>query len=438
MSLNNSSQRAQWDSNLQYLLVTTGSVIGLGNIFQFPFFVSKYGPLFILVYLLFELFISIPILLAEFFIGRRSKQNPVGAFSILALESGASHYWRWIGWICFTILFLTFGYYSVNVAQPLSYSIHSLSSLLSGTPTFKAVLAAHPFSYLSYFIIFLILTLVVIARGINRGLESISRIVVPTFFIIFLGLAYYSSTIGDFKAALQYLVNFQTKLTPDLIFTALVFAFFKLNAAMGCMIVYGSYLPATTKLGKSTLIIAAFDLLASFLSYFIIFPIMFAKTHFSSTLSLDPQQLLTLFSEVPGGLTLAFLFFLGATMASWMPAIAFAEGATVTLIERGNLNRLAATIIIGLIALIIGALIIFSPPLFSGLTIKDIVHEIASDWLTPLSALSIAIFSGWIIRQDVAKTELNFSDPLFSFWRFLIRFIVPLCVIGVFIFLLGR
>lgn len=437
MNRSNLSQRAQWDSNFQYLLVTIGSVIGIGNVFQFPFFIAKYGPLFIITYLVFELFITIPIILSEFFIGRRGKQNPVGAISLLAMESGANRYWRLIGWICFIILFLTFSYYAVNVAVPLSLSIDNLTSILTGSHTVKAALSV-PLHAL-YFLIFLFCTLFVIARGINRGLESISRIVVPAFFIIFLGLACYASMQGNFSGALSYLIHFQTGLTPDLLFTALVYAFFKLNTAMGCMIVYGSYVPATTRLGKSTLIIAGFDILASLLSYFIIFPLLLSEPGLVSTLtSLNPLEILTLFFKIPGGLVVAFIFFLGATMAAWMPTIAFAEGATVTLIERAGLKRITATMIIGGIALIIGASIIFSPLVFSSINLEHIIQEIARDWLTPLSALLIAIFSGWIIRQDVARSELDFGTKLFSIWRFLIRYIVPVCIVGVFIYLLDK
>lgn len=426
--------RAQWDSTLDYLLVTIGSVLGLGNIFLFPFFIAMFGPLFIVFFLFFELLISIPVVLAEFFIGRRGKQNPVGAISLLAMESGASHRWRWTGWICFAILLLSLGYYSLNVSVYLSSLVEELTHLGIGTEQPTTLSPAWSFFY---FLIFLAMTMTVVVRGINRGLEKISRVVVPLFFILFSLLAVYASFTGHFKEAYQYLFQFQGQLSLPLILSALIYAFFNLNTAMGTMVVYGSYLPATTRLGKSTLIIAAFDLLASLLSYFIIFPLLFA---YAPEALLSPFTLgatLHTFLQIPGGFWFASFFLLGAVLICWMPAIAFAESAAVTLIERASLKRVTSTALITIAAVIIGGLIAFT----SGLLAEEwsmgaIVQELAEHILTPVAALLIAVFAGWIIRKETANIELDFGKKLFAVWRFLIRYIVPACVILMFAHLL--
>ncbi|WP_419421251.1 hypothetical protein ACNVED_15390 (plasmid) [Legionella sp. D16C41] len=428
-------QRAQWDSNYDYLLVTIGSVIGLGNIFQFPFFVAKFGASFIVVYLFCELFISIPLILAEFFIGRRGKQNPVGAVSLLAMESGANYRWRWLGWICFVILVLTLGYYCVNVSVYLS-SLFGLNQLKLQVGQFLAISPVNTILSFFYFLIFLLLTMVVVARGINRGLEKISRITVPLFFIIFFILALCASYFGSFKNALLYLTQFNHPITPELLLSALTYAFFKLNTAMGSMIVYGSYLPATTRLGKSTLIIFSFDLIASFLSYFIIFPLLLAQSNMALLSHLDLAIVLRSMLHLPSGILIATCFLLATVLASWMPAIAFAESAAVTIIERFSLKRIISTIIIALLAIIIGALIIFTTHLLpEAWSMSEVVQELAGQILTPISAFIIAIFVGWVLNQNVARTELDFNPKLFAIWQFLIRYIVPILIIIVFIYL---
>ncbi|KTD28700.1 sodium-dependent transporter [Legionella israelensis] len=434
--MNNKFQtiRAQWDSNLDYLLVTIGSVIGLGNIFLFPFFVAKFGPLFIVFFLLFELLISIPVVLSEFFIGRRGKQNPVGAISLLAMESGANYRWRWIGWICFTILVLTLGYYCLHTSSYF-YSLieellHFKSNPAKSSVTISPANSAWSFFY---FLIFLAMTMAVVVKGINRGLEKISRIVVPFFFVLFGILAVYASFTGDFKAAWQYLLQFNGEISGPLIVSALIYAFFKLNTAMGTMVVYGSYLPPTTRLGKSTLIIAGFDLLASLLSYFIIFPLLFAHigSEFLSQFKLETT--LNTFLQIPGGFWFASFFLLGTILASWMPAIAFAESATVTLIERASLKRITSTALITMVVIIIGILMLWLPEEWS---MEEITLELAEQILTPISALLIALFAGWVIGKETANIELDFGKKLFGIWRFLIRYLVPVCIVIVFTYLL--
>lgn len=428
-------QRAQWDSNFDYLIVTIGSVIGLGNIFQFPFFVAKFGPMFILVYLLCELLISLPIIISEFFIGRRGKQNPVGAISLLALESGANYRWRWIGWICFTILVLSLGYYCLNVSVYLS-SLMGLTRVKFHMAEFLTSYSPSTSLSVISFLSFLALAMLVVARGVNRGLEKISRIVVPAFFMIFLMLAIYACAVGNFKNALLYLVAFTQPITPQLLLTALTFAFFKLNTAMGTMIVYGSYLPATTRIGKSTLIIAGFDLLGSLLSYFIIFPLLLSHENPTQLAQHTVESFLNTIMQVPGGAWFAAFFLLATIFAAWMPAIAFGESAVVTLIERGYLKRINATVIITLLALLVGLLIIFATPLLpEGWSFGEMVQELASQILMPISAFLLAIFVGWKLKKEVAQTELDFSPMLFHIWRFLVRYIAPIFIVIVFVYL---
>jgi neurotransmitter:Na+ symporter, NSS family len=436
--------RAQWTSMFSYLLVTTGTVIGLGNIFRFPYFVAKYGSIFIICYILFELLISIPIFLAEAMIGRRGKQNPVGSIGIITMEMDASRYWRIIGWLCLVILFLTLCFYSVQVSFPLTFFVNAISNtfnhetITTAVNTVAATTSAptHAITvtpaHIVSLVIFLAATFIVIGRGINRGVEGISRLVIPFFFLSFLGLAIYACSIGNFSGALANLFDFNLQhVDLNLLFIAFTYAFFKINVGMGTMIVYGSYLPITAPLGKSTMLVVLFDAIASLLAYFVIYPIVLSGPTTTVLTSLQYQIIPNIFAQVPGGGKMAFIFFLATILTAWMPTIAFAESVTLTLIERFHLSRRKATMIIAATALIIAFAVMMSYgqwaeiKIFSKWTIDGGIQELAGNILTPLSAFLIAIFAGWIVEKQISGDELGFQATTFRIWYFLIRYIAP-------------
>lgn len=435
--LNNPHPRAQWSSYTNYVLVTTGAVVGLGNIFKFPFYLSQYGGLFLVFFVLCEVLISLPVFFAELMIGRRGKQNPVGAISILSMESGASRYWRLIGWLCFIVLFLTLSYYTVAVAFPLSYLISNVKWLFTGAnveSTLSIDLSAHFFLFEISFLIFLAATMAVIVRGINRGLEGISRVIVPAYFVILLLLAVYSSLTGDFLHSILSLFYIpQNQAIFPIFFVALTFAFFNLNVGMGSMMVYGSYLPYRVPLAKSTIWILLLDALASILSYFIIAP--YQSGSISPTTNTTYADLMTLFSGGSHGVLIASFYFLVAVMMAWTPTIAMAESATLILIERFRLSRLKSTLFITAGSLALGTLLVFAKTLGTHIfvipnwSIDDFIQNFASDIATPISALLIAIFAGWIVSRHISESELDFYPIFYRKWRLLIRYLAPVCIV---------
>lgn len=443
----NNLPRAQWSSYLSYILVTTGAIVGLGNIFHFPFLVTKFGGLFVLFYIASELLLTIPLLFAELLIGRRGKQNPVGAISILAMESGASLSWRYLGWLCFIILFLTLSYYTVSVAFPLGYLADTVKMLFTQGTSIN--ITSFDFNHLSSnfyglefcFLLFLILTMLVIIRGINRGLEGISLITVPTYFVILFLLAIFSSSQGSFIASVNYLFHIPADqpIWP-IVFTALTFAFFKLNVGMGSMIVYGSYLPYTVPLGQSTAIIVTLDAIASLLSYFIICPLMLqSNLTGGGNETLSYQNIMLIFSSAPHGLLIAALFFFAAVIAAWTPTIAMAESAVLTLIERFQITRLRGVVLVGIGAIVVGTIVVLSITnwptiiLFSTWTIDAFIQNFASDLATPLSAFFIAIFCGWIVKRTITFNELAFNPIIYKIWRSVLRYLAPICIAIIFL-----
>lgn len=437
MRTQNKIARAHWNSYTSYILVTTGAVVGLGNLFAFPALVLKYGGLFVLFYLLCEIFLSIPLLFAELMIGRRGKQNPVGSISIVAFESNASPMWRYLGWLFFIVLFLTLCYYTVTASFPLQHILLATHDSLftSHNHLFRPLILLE-----IAFIIFLFATLIIVARGINRGLETLSRIVVPSYFILLALLAIYNNVNGSFLIHVKHLFEITpTQAILPVFFAGLVFAFFKLNVGMGSMMVYGSYLPYYVPLVRSTLVIIILDILASLLAYFAVSPLILSSHLKIQEGLLIYQNVFFTFSSIPYGVAIAFIFFITAILLAWPPAIAMAESAVLTLIERWQISRWKSTALIGIGSLIIGTLFILTYSLWpevkilSNWTIFGFIRNFTSDFLTPISAILLTIFVGWIVKVTISTNELSFYPIIYKIWQSLVRYLAPILILIVLI-----
>lgn len=433
--------RAQWHSFHSYVLVTTGAIVGLGNVFQFPLLVAKYGGLFILFYVLCELMISLPLLFGELLIGRRGKQNPVGSLGILSMEADASRQWAKLGWLCVFVVTVTLCYYVVSAAFPVGYFIDSLKELsVHGNQTVAVTLDTNLQSnYLKLelcFLFFLFLAMFVVYRGINRGLEQISSITVPLYFFIFLTLAIYINVNGNFMDSIKELMAVHPSQTVLTVFVAaLTFAFFKFGVGMGTMIVYGSYLPYSVSLARSTLVVVAIDAIVSLLCYFIVNPLMLTMPVDTFIHEVTNQNIINVFTNIPHGIMIASVFFFGAMLAAWTPIIAMMETAVITLIERLQMSRGAAVVLVSSIIFLIGSFQVYAIVHWSdvivwhGVSINLFLKDFTTNFLAPLSALLIVIFVGYIVKRQVTANELQFSNFFYSLWRFLVRYLAPISIV---------
>jgi NSS family neurotransmitter:Na+ symporter len=440
--MNTNIPRSQWRSFNSYVLVTTGAIVGLGNVFQFPFLVNKYGGLFLLLYFVCQLGIALPLLLAELLIGRRGKQSPIGCFTLLAMECNANHQWRIVGWLCFLVAFFTLCYYTVSAAFPVGYFFSSAKAFFQQStsnvpPTlFNDMLISHFLELEICFLVLLALAMFVVYRGINRGLEGISSVTVPLYSLIFLVLAVYVSTQGYFSSALSQLISINHDIPlMEIFLAALALAFLKYKVGMGTMIVYGSYLPYHVSFGKSTLVIVAIDAVISLLSYFVIAPLSLASHADTTLLLLSNHNVITIFGATPHGITIALFFFFATLLAAWTPIIAVIETTVVTLMEHFDISRAKALISILICVVIIGTFDVIShfqwenTMLFGNLPLYHLLKNITVDILTPITALFIAIFTGWVMTREATWSELRFNTLVYDAWRFLLRWVTPIAVI---------
>jgi NSS family neurotransmitter:Na+ symporter len=441
--------RPQWTSSMGYLLVTIGAVVGIGNIFLFPFLVFKYGGLFVLFYLLCEVALAVPLLYAELMLGRRGKQNPVGAVELLAFEKKAAPFWQKLGWLYFVITFLTFSYYIVYAALPMGLLMDSvrmlyISEIRPNTVGSLTILGSHlltNFYVLEACVVILLLSaIVVVARGINRGLEKMSRVTVPIYFFILVGLAIYVVLTGHAVTALKNIFTIKPEL-PIFVtfFAALTLAFLKFNVGMGSMIIYGSYLPYATSLKRSTLLIILFDLIISFLAYFVTYELAQPLNPALFMDQLTAGSVMVIFGH-PYGVIMFILFFFAAFIASWTVLIAMLEVMVSTVSERFNILRSqVAWWVGGALLLLASFIVICQTTRIDEIYLGHIdypywLREIALGKLTPIAVFFMAIFAGWIVDRSVSMAELNFKPWLYAMWRFLIRYLIPVLIVIIFIY----
>ena len=450
------SIHGMWSSRLAFILAATGSAVGLGNVWKFPYITGENGGgAFVLVYLLCVLMIGIPIMMAEVLIGRRGRQSPINTMRTLAHEESRHGFWQIVGWGGVVAGFLIISYYSVIAGWAIAYVFRAASGLFSGLTGEAAkelfgALVNDPERLLAWHTIFMVMTTVVVSRGVRSGLEQAVRFLMPTLFVLLLVLVGYATTTGKFMEGLEFLfVADFSALTKGAVLTAMGHAFFTLSLGMGAIMMYGSYLPKDTSITQASVTIALMDTVVALLAGMAIFPIVFAS-------GLEPGAgpglvFLTLpiaFGGMPGGVLFGTLFFVLLVFAAWTSAISLIEPAVAWLVENRSMQRVRAATIVGMVAWSLGILIIMSFSDwafqfdFGGETksngLFDILDILTANFMLPLGGLAMALFAGWMMSRSSTLEELRLGDGMiYRFWYFLVRYVSPVGVLLVFMRGLG-
>ncbi|VAX08129.1 Sodium-dependent transporter, SNF family [hydrothermal vent metagenome] len=446
------SIHGQWSSRMAFILAATGSAVGLGNIWKFPYITGENGGgAFVLIYLLCILLIGIPIMMAEVLIGRRGRQSPINTMRTLALEEKQHGIWQLVGWSGMIAGFLIISFYSVIAGCTMAYVFLSVSGTFTGVTADGAAsilgsLLSEPERLLAWHTIFMVMTTIVVSRGVRSGLEKAVRILMPLLFVILLLLVGYAFNTGKFAEGLAFLFTPDfSAITAGGVLTAMGHAFFTLSLGMGAIMVYGSYLPKDTSIAKTSIIISMMDTAVALLAGMAIFPIVFAN-------GLEPGEgfglifttLPIAFGHMAGGTIFGTLFFLLLVFAAWTSAISLIEPAVAWLVENRGINRVKAATTIGILAWLLGIVTIMSFSSwafvfeFAGKTKEngffDILDILTANIMLPLGGLAMAIFAGWFMSKRSTVDELGMGENwLFKVWYFLVRYVTPLAVIIVFL-----
>ncbi len=459
------SLHGQWSGRWAFILAATGSAVGLGNIWKFPYITGENGGgAFVMVYLLCIAIIGIPIMIAEVMLGRRGRRSPLNTMRHLAQDEGRSPHWQYLGWAGMLAGFFILSYYSVIAGWALAYFFRTAAGTFTGVTADGAgsifsALIADPERLLAWHTIFMVMTTVVVARGVRSGLEKAVRYLMPALFVLLLVLVGYAMNTPAFGKGLSFLFNVDfhallykvdatgvEHLSWESVLIALGHAFFTLSLGMGAIMIYGSYLPERTSIAKTSLVIAGMDTLVALLAGMAIFPIVFANgLEAGAGAGLIFQTLPIAFGHMPGGVFFGSLFFLLLTFAAWTSAISLIEPAVTWMVENHGVNRIYASVWVGIATWLLGIGTVLSFNLLSGeeyqlfgKTFFDLLDYLTANIMLPLGGLLIALFAGWEMRRSSSLGELNMGEGVgFNLWYFLIRYVSPLAVTLVFLNAIG-
>lgn len=423
-------------------MAVTGSAVGLGNIWKFPYVVGNNGgSAFVLVYLACILLVGLPVMMSEIILGRRGRRNPIETMSLLGREEGSSGKWGWVGGLGVLAGVLILSYYSVIAGWSLDYVIESLTGSFHKqdaagiSAVFGGLTGSWP-RVMLWHTLFMGLSIFVVARGVEKGLESAVRFMVPGLLALMFVLLIYSMTTGYFMQGVKFMFTPDfSALTFDSILIALGQAFFSLSIGMGAIMAYGAYLPQETSITGASVTVVIADTSIALLSAMVIFPIVFAN-------GLEPGQgpglvFVTLplaFGNMAGGMIFGTLFFVLLSFAALTSAIGLMEPAVAWMVERFGLTRRAAAIVMGGLIWFVGtgtvlSFNVMSDVTFGAGTLFDNIDYLTTNIMLPLGGVLITVFAGWVMCGNSSSSELGTSGVIFRAWRFMARYVAPVGVL---------
>jgi len=443
-----------WSSKLVFVLAAVGFSVGLGNIWRFPYMAGENGgSAFLILYLACVVLISIPIVMAELAMGRRSGMTPAATFARLAAAEGRSKKWSAAGALAVITVFFIITYYCVIGGWTLHYAWLSLDGTLAGIDSNRAGdvyddLLASPLTMMFWQMVFIVINVVIVGRGLHGGIERTVKILMPVFFTLLLVLAGYALATGDAARGLTFLFRPDfSKVTWQTGINAMGQAFFSVGVGMAVMMTYGAYLPKQVRIPQTAATIALADTAVALIAGIAIFPFVFA-------LNLEPAEgvglvFMTLpvaFAAMDGGGFVAIVFFSLLCVAALTTSIAAFE-VLVSWGEEMDRPRPKTAMFAGVVCWAVGLATVFSfnqaadfhplamLPGYEEATLFNIIDKLTATIGLPLGGLLVAIFVGHVLSKDHVADELGLAQDsaTFCLWRFLIRWPIPL-MIGTLIF----
>ena len=429
------NKRASFGGKLSVILVAAGSAIGLGALWRFPYIAGKHGgAAFLLVFLLSVLVVGIPAMLAEFAIGRKTRQNAVGAFRTI------SRRWSWLGYCGVLCALFISGYYYLIAGWSLEYLVNSATGqLYSSSLSFTEQFNEFQGSYrpLIYGVIFILMTYFIVSRGVEKGIEKASNVMMPMLFVILIVMAVRVAFMPGAAEGYRFFLScdFAEAFKPETIMMAIGQAFFSLSVGMGCMVTYASYFKKNNNLVSTSLNVSLLTLLVSILAGLVIFPAVFsAGIAPSEGASLAFVTLPEIFNGMPFASLWSTIFFILVMLASLTSTISFNEVLTAYFAEEFKLSRRAAAITT--MGLSVALSVLTFSKLF-GVDYLDVFDKLTANVMMPLGAMFTCILVGWFLERGFMKSELTNNETVNRYIApvviFMLRYITPLLIFYIFI-----
>lgn len=434
------------------ILASVGSAVGLGNVWRFPMEAGRHGgAAFILVYLVFVLILALPVMCSEFVIGRAGKANAADSFKHLMPGTR----WPLVGYMGVLAGFLIFSFYVVVAAWTLFYTEECLRGALLADRDFGLFFsdfsssAWHPILFVA---IFMAANTAIVAGGVQKGIERVSRWMMPLLFLIIVLLAGFSMTLPGASIGLRFLLNPDfSRLTVDVVLSAMGQAFFSLSVGIGCLATYASYFKQDVALMRSSLIICLLDTMVAVASGLVIFPVVFSiGAQVDAGPGLVFITLPHVFNAVLGATPVAnylfsSLFYILLLVAALTSAISMHEMVTALLHEKSRLTRPQAAVVVALCAMVCATAcsLSFGPwrnVTLLGMGFFDLFDFVTAKFMMPIGGLCFSVFAAWVMKRQFVERELIGERPSRSaVWAMkviclLMRYIAPICLVGVFFY----
>lgn len=444
-------ERGSFGTKIGVILATAGSAVGLGNIWRFPYMTGQDGgAAFIIVYLVCVLLLGIPGMIAEFIVGRHGAANAATAYA----RMGGKRSWAALGFVGALTSLIILGFYSVIAGWCLQYLFASIMGNLNGDAAYVNAyftkFSSNPVGPLLWTLVFIVLTHLVVVRGVRKGIEKMSNILMPTLFILLLVIVVVSCCLPDAGKGISFLFKPDfSKVTKSVFLDGLGQAFFSLSLGTACLCTYASYFTRQTNLLKSSAQIVGIDTLVAILAGLMIFPAAFSVGVNPDS---GPQLIfITLpnvfqqaFSPVLGYI-IGILFYALLALAALTSTISMHEIGTSLFFEELHISRSKGAVIETLIAVVIGMLCSLSCGAVDitvfGKSFLNFCDFLTSNILLPLGSFFTCILVGWIAPRKIVKDEFTnwgtVSQGFYGIWLFFIRFISPVCIAVVFLHQMG-
>lgn len=455
---NSNNKRETFSSGLAVFFATLGSAVGLGNIWKFPYMVGQNGGgAFVLIYLICIVLVGMPVMVSEFYIGRSTRKNAVGAFEALKVKP----FWKSIGYMgVLSSLFIMFFYSNVAgwvysyVFKALKGDFIALSSLsmedaaLNATSQYDAAVGGSISPFVWQIIAVAVVSIIIIA-GVKKGIERITKTLLPLLFVLVLICCVRALTLEGAKQGLKFLFlpDF-SKLSTSAVLSALGLAFFKLSLGMGTMTTYGSYFTNDNNLFNTSTRVALSDTLVSLLVGIAIFPVVFT---FGMEPGMGPGLLFKtiplVFSKIPFGNLLLVAFFILASIAATTAMLSLVEVPVAFFIEEKNMSRNKAVLLTSGLILLVGLLTVHPKSVFGSVVIGgkgffDLFDYLSSNIMLPIGGLLISIFVGYVANKDEVSYELSNhstlnNEGIIKFYINILRYLTPALLVIVFLNSIG-
>ena len=429
----------KWSGKWTFILAATGSAVGLGNIWGFPYMAgTNGGGAFVLIYLACILIIGLPIMMAEIVIGRRASSSPVNSMKSAALDSNRSSNWQLIGWGGLVAGILILSFYSVLAGICINYIfISALPDLQLSSEDQFSITTSSASNLLIWHTVFIFITAGVIASGIKNGIGRFVRVLMPLLGFILILMVLNAVINGDFLQGLQFLFRPDfSQVNPQTFLSAMGQAFFSLSLGMGAIMTYGAYMSDDQKILNTSITVGGLDTLVALMAGLAIFPIIFASglEVNSGGVGLVFITLSQTFETMFLGQVFGPLFFILLVIASLSSSISLLEPSVAYFSEKNIISRKSAAFILGFIAWFLGIGSVLSFNVLSDFyllgdrTILDSIVFIGNNLLLPLGGLFVAIFVGWFMKKELIQEQLQLSNGVLNTWYFFIRFVAPIAV----------